>query len=337
MDTLGHYKILDRLGAGGLGEVYRARDTRLGRTVAIKLVPDQLVADPARRARLLQDARRASALSHPNVATLYEIGEQPDRVFLVFEFVPGETLSGLIGGRPLNPRRAVDIAIQIADALADAHAAGLASDDIRPDNIIVTPKGAAKLLDVGLSRWTAGGAAREHAATTIATGVGMSRETAAYLSPEQAVGERVDSRTDIFSLGIVLFEMLTGRVPFAGRTAADVVLQIAQATPPKLRDVNPALPPELEPVIQRALAKSLDQRYEAVATVAAELRAVGAILETRAMTAAPVMSRPSSRRRGRIGWWLAALLALLALAWAGWITRDSLVRVWHAWASAGQQ
>ena len=166
-ESLGHYKILDRIGAGGMGEVYRARDTRLGRTVALKVLDPHVAGDPERRARFLQDARAAAALSHPNIAALYEIGEDQGQLFLVFEFVPGETLKTVIGGRPLNPRRAIDLAVQIADALADAHAEGIVHRDIKPDNIIVTPKGNAKILDFGLAAWTTGGAEREHAAEAV--------------------------------------------------------------------------------------------------------------------------------------------------------------------------
>src|SRR5882724_736 len=202
-ETLGLYKILDRIGAGGLGEVYRARDTRLGRTVAIKVVSGAIAGDPDRRERLVRGARAATALSHPNIAALYEIGEDQDHLFLVFEYAPGETLKRTIAGRPLNPRRAIDLAVQIADALADAHAEGIVHRDIKPDTIIVTPKGNAKILDFGLATWTTGGAEREHAAhaaTTEATAVGTLLGTVAYMSPEQALGEKVDHRTDVFSL-----------------------------------------------------------------------------------------------------------------------------------------
>src|SRR5476651_6981 len=189
-ETLGHYKILDRIGAGGMGEVYRARDTRLGRTVAIKVMIADIAGDPDRRARFLQDARATAALSHPNIAALYEIGEDQDQLFPVFEYVPGETLKNVIAGRPLNPRRAIDLAVQLADALADAHAEGIVHRDIKSDNIIVTPKGNAKILDFGLAAWTAGGAEREQAATMIATTTEMRLGTVAYMSPEQALGER---------------------------------------------------------------------------------------------------------------------------------------------------
>ena len=203
LETLGQYKILDRLGAGGMGEVYRARDMRLGRTVAIKVLPTDVAGDPDRRERFMREARATAALSHPNIAALYEIGEDQGHIFLVFEFVPGDTLKTVIGGRPLNPRRAIDLAVQIADALADAHAEGIVHRDIKPANIIVTPKGAAKILDFGLATWTAGGAERETAATMLATSAGTTLGTVAYMSPEQAIGEPVDHRTDIFSLGAI--------------------------------------------------------------------------------------------------------------------------------------
>src|SRR5579862_9465889 len=224
LETLGHYNVLDRIGAGGMGEVYRARDTRLGRTVAIKLLPAALAEDAERRDRLLKEARAAAALSHPNIAALYEIGEDAGRVFLVFEFVPGRTLDREIEGRPMNPRRALDLAAQIADALADAHAAGIVHRDIEPGNIIVTPKGRAKVLDFGLAKWTTGGAEREQAATTLATPAGTAMGTVAYMSPEQALGEPVDHRSDIFSLGVVVFEMLTGRRPFEGATPTELAM-----------------------------------------------------------------------------------------------------------------
>jgi len=302
-ETLGHYKILDRIGAGGLGDVYRARDTRHGRTVAIKVVAAAIAGDADRRARLLQDARASAVLSHPNIACLYEIGEDQGQLFLVFEYVPGETLKKTIAGRPLNPRRAIDLAIQIADALADAHAAGVVHRDLTPDNIIVTPKGNAKLLDFGLAAWTASGAARAQAAA-MAEAAGEAPRTVFYMSPEQALGERGDHRTDMFSLGIILFEMATGKLPFAGPSANALALQIVQASAPAPSALNKALPPELDVIVNRAVAKSLDQRYESAATLAAELRSAGAILDVRsdAQEAASVAlpSRPSRGIRQRL-------------------------------------
>ncbi len=329
-ETLGHYKILERIGAGGMGEVFRARDTRLGRTVAVKVLSADVAGDPARRERLLREARATSALSHPNIAALYEIGEDQGELFLVFEFVPGETLRTAIAGRPLNPRRAIDLAVQLADALADAHADGIVHRDIKPDNIIVTPKGNAKILDFGLATWTGGGAGRDQAATMVATGAGTTLGTVAYMSPEQALGERVDHRTDIFSLGIVLFEMLTGKQPFSGTTSTALALQIVQAPAPAPSSVNTSLPRELDPIVARALAKSLDQRYESAATLGAELRTVAAILDVRsdANAAAGVSAAIMPPRRSWAGL-IVLLLVLAGLGAAAWYERGSIERIWR--------
>jgi serine/threonine protein kinase len=334
-ESLAHYKILDRIGAGGMGEVYRARDTRLGRTVAIKVLAADVAKDPDRRERFLREARASAALSHPNIAALYEIGEDQGHLFLALEYVPGEPLNAVIGGRPMNPRRAINLAVQIADALADAHAEGIVHRDIKPANIIVTPKGNAKILDFGLATWTAGGAERERAgdaATVMATAAGTTLGTVAYMSPEQALGERVDERTDIFSLGIVLFEMLTGKLPFSGATATALSLQIVQAPAPAPSALNQSLPRDVDPIVGKALAKSLDQRYESAATLAAELRSIVAILDVRAEThasepaSAPIAMRP---RRTSYAGWILLLLLLAALAAIGWWKRDQVQRIWR--------
>jgi len=327
-ETLGHYKILDRIGAGGMGEVYRARDTRLGRTVAIKVMRADVAGDPVRRERFLQEARATAALSHPNIAALYEIGEDQDQLFLAFEYVPGETLKSVIAGRPLNPRRAIDLAVQLADALADAHAEGIVHRDIKSENIIVTPKGNAKILDFGLATWTASGAERDHAgqaATMMNTAPSTMFGTVAYMSPEQALGERVDHRTDIFSLGVVMFEMLTGKLPFAGTTSTPLALQIVQAPTPLPSSINKTLPAELDAIVAKALAKSLDQRYESAVTLAADLRGVSAMLAARSETqdAAAVFVPPQPARRTG-GRWILLLLLLAALFAAAWFGRDWL-------------
>jgi serine/threonine protein kinase len=325
-ESLGHYKILDRIGAGGMGEVFRARDTRLGRTVALKVVAPAIARDPARREQFLKDARASAALSHPNIAALYEIGEDQEQLFLVFEFVPGETLATLMGGRPLNPRRAVDHAVQVADALAEAHAAGIVHRDIKPANIIVTPKGNAKVLDFGLVAWTSGGAERAHAvAVTTDAGEVAAPGTVPYMSPEQALDEQVDYRTDIFSLGIVIFEMLTGRLPFVGSSLGALGLQIIQAPAPAPSSANASLPAEFDPIVGKALAKSIDQRYESAVTLAAELRSLGAILDVRSDAAGPEIVHgpihvPEPASRG----WLLLLLLLAALGAAAWWQRDAI-------------
>jgi len=329
LETLGHYRILDRIGAGGMGEVYRARDTRLGRTVAIKVLASGVASDLERRELFLREARATGLLSHPNIAALYEIGEDQGLLYLVFEFVPGETLRTTSAGRPLNPRRALDFAIQIADALADAHAEGIVHRDIKPDNIIVTPKGNAKILDFGLAAWTSGGAEREQAARAVKmmAGGGTMLSTVAYMSPEQALGEQVDARTDIFSLGIVLFEMLTGRLPFTATTSTELALQIVKAPPPVPSSVNPQVPKELNAIVRKALTKSMDRRYEAAATLAAELRAVAAILDVRSATIEPPnMAETMAPRRSYAGW-IALVLVLAALAALAWWQRQSIERV----------
>jgi serine/threonine protein kinase len=334
-ETLGQFKILDRIGAGGMGEIYRARDTRLGRTVAIRVVAAELAGDPDRRERFLRDARATAALSHPNIAALYEIGEDQGQLFLVFEFVPGVTLKNVVAGRPLHPRRAVDFAAQIGDALAEAHAHGIVHRDIKPDNIIITPKDKAKVLDFGLATWTAGGAERERAADDPAAVMALPGHstTMAYLSPEQALGERFDHRTDIFSLGIVLFEMLTGKLPFTGKTAADLALEIAQATPVPASTINRAVPPELDAVLAKALAKSLDRRYELAAMMTAELFSVAATLGARmevseSSSAPPTRAAQPQRRRSYLTWLLVAVLLLSAMAGA-WLERETIQRFWR--------
>jgi serine/threonine protein kinase len=276
IEALAHYNILERIGAGGLGDVYRARDTRLGRTVAIKVPADDLQNDASRRDELLRDARATLTLSHPNIATLYEVGEEAGKVFLVFEFAPGETLTRVIAGLPMNVRRAVDLASQIADALADAHAADIVHGHLGPDAVIVTPKGNAKILDFGLARWR---------------------------KAERAAGAAADDRADVAALGQILFEMLTGRRWTKGQTPSAL---------------NSSLPRELDALVSKTTSGDL---FPAAATVAAELRSVGAILDVRASTDAVRVVPARSRRpiRWREPWIvIAVLLGFAALAGTVW-------------------
>jgi eukaryotic-like serine/threonine-protein kinase len=273
LDAIAHYKVLGPLGAGGLGDVYRARDTRVGRTVAVKVLPASIVGDPVRSNALLDAAKAASTVSHPNIAALFEGGEDAGRRFLVFEFVPGDPLNTVIEGRALNVRRAVELATQLADALADAEAGDLRHGDIRPANIIVTSKDRAKLMNFGLAAFTDGGTSRRTSSSM-------------YVAPEEAAGSTGDIRSDIFSLGAVLFEMLTGR-------------QRGQGLAPS--SLNKNVPPELDRIVGRMLASNPDNRYQSAATAAAELRSIAAVLEARATAEEAALEKPRGRRRGRSG------------------------------------
>jgi len=326
-DTIGHYEIVERLGAGGLGEVFRARDTKLGRTVAIKIVESAIAGDPDARAALLADARAVTQLSHPSIAALYDAGEDGDRVFLVFEFVPGTTLRSFMGERPLNPKRAIDLATQLADALAAGHAHGHAHGDVNPETIMVTPTGRAKLLDFGLSRWTAGGRARANAAT--AESEGRMLGSLAYMSPEQALGGGVDHRTDVFSLGCVLYEMLTGVSPFAKPGNESTVIQILQLSPPSPSSLNPRVPSGLDRIVQQSLIKSLDRREPSIASLSAGLKRLAPDLDVPIEDTIPP---PVSATPARSWRWLRLLLLLvvvLALMVAAWRWRDDAINLWR--------
>jgi serine/threonine protein kinase len=310
---VGPYRFLERLGEGGLGEVYRARDTRLGRTVAVKCVPAAIAASPGPRARLLTVVHALKALSHPRIAELYDVVEEGDDLFLVSEYVEGETLAQIIGGRPLNPRRAAELAAQIADALATAHAAGVLHLDLRPETVIVTRKGQVKLLDIGLSDFSRTGEARRRVAAGASSVEASPTVSLGYLSPEQALGENEDARSDIFSLGTIFYEMLTGEAPFHGRDAGATVISVLGTTPPPASQRNPAVPRYYDAVAARMLAKSLQGRYDNAATAAAALRGLA---DRAPEGAVPV---PAGRRRR---WPLVALvLAVMAVAILFWLLR----------------
>ncbi|MGH9879982.1 MAG: serine/threonine-protein kinase, partial [Pyrinomonadaceae bacterium] len=261
--SIGHYEIEALLGAGGMGEVYLAQDNSLGRRIAVKLLPQIYTLNADRVSRFEQEARAASALNHPNIVTIHEIGRSNSSHFIATEFIDGETLRQHMTGRPLTLTEVLDIAIQVASALEAAHSAGIVHRDIKPENIMLRRDGFVKVLDFGLAKLAlqemATISTEAPAESMVDTDPGMVMGTVRYMSPEQARGKDVDARTDIWSLGIVLFEMITGRVPFEGETRSHVVAAILESEPPPI--LHSDLPAELERIVCKALLKTLDERY----------------------------------------------------------------------------
>ena len=279
--SIAHYNLLEPIGREAIGQVYRARDTRVGRTVALKVLDPALVADDTRRTALFDEARLAAKLSHPNIAALFEASESAGVCYFVYEFAVGAPLHEEMGGRPVNPRRAVELCIQIADALADGHAAGILHGDLRPETIGVTAKGSAKLLDFGMWRWTRGGLVRRAAARAPESLPDEDSLIASYMAPEQALGGETDGRADLFSLGTILYEMLTGRNPFKAPNVPDTVMNVVSVTPSRPSATVKDLPPQLDEIAVRALAKPVESRFQSAASFSAELRSVAAALDVR--------------------------------------------------------
>lgn len=272
---LGPYEILSPLGAGGMGEVWKARDTRLEREVAIKLLPEG-VTGPESLERFRREARAASALNHPHICAVHDVGEHEGRPFLVMERMRGLTLREAIGGKAMPVDRVLQLGVQIADALEAAHGAGIVHRDIKPANVFVTERGDAKLLDFGLAKTAKKGPIETAAATAVdeehLTSPGATVGTVAYMSPEQAKGDSLDARTDLFSLGVVLYEMATGRLPFPGRTAAEIFNAILSSVPASPESVNPEVPQDLDRLILKALEKDRDLRYQSAGDLKADLK-----------------------------------------------------------------
>lgn len=321
-EAVSHYRILEKLGEGGMGVVYRAEDTVLRRTVALKFLPDEVVQDKRALERFLREARAAASLNHAHICTIYEIGEHEQRHFIAMELLEGTILGIHIAGRPLRLSEVLELGIQIADALEAAHEKGIIHRDVKPANIFVTRKGQIKILDFGLAKVECTQRIVAAHEITLSAGSGSLTETGtavgtmAFMSPEQLRGEPLDARTDLFSFGAVLYEMATGRQTFSGPTRAVITDRILHESPPAVAQLNPEAPAQLEEIIRKALEKDRDLRYQSAAEIRADLKRLKRDLESAQGRAVAGISLGRATRKSafRVALALIVLAAAVTLA-----------------------
>ena len=280
---ISHYRILEKLGAGGMGEVYLAEDIKLGRKLALKILPAEFTQNPERVARFEQEARAASALNHPNIITIYEVGQEAGIHFIAFEFVAGNTLRPCLKDEGMKLGEALEIAIQVTSALQAAHEAGITHRDIKPENVMIRPDGYVKVLDFGLAKLTEksseGVDVEAETKVRAETDPGTVMGTVTYMSPEQARGVKIDARSDIFSVAVLLYEMLTGRAPFGGETTSDVIAAILLSEPPLPSRSVANIPLELDWTLSKALRKDREERYQTIKSFLSDLRHIKSRIE----------------------------------------------------------